>query len=126
MNTNAIGRPTALRGHTYAIESPSGSVYVTINEIEKHVPFEIFVTSSKCGSDVMAYSEALARLITMILQIKDEDTTPLQRIALISEQLDMIGGEESVGFGPNRVRSIPDAVAKVFGDYIEDIEMGEM
>lgn len=35
------------------------------------------------------------------------------------DQLTGIGGGRSVGFGPNRVRSLPDAVAKVLAEHFE-------
>jgi len=37
---------------------------------------------------------------------------PIERAREIVEQLKGIGGGRSVGFGPNKVRSLPDAVAK--------------
>jgi len=33
-----------------------------------------------------------------------------------------IGGGRSLGFGPNRVRSLPDGVAQTLAEYLEDSE----
>jgi ribonucleoside-diphosphate reductase alpha chain len=35
-------------------------------------------------------------------------------------QLSGIGGGQSLGFGPNRVRSLPDGVAQALSDYLAD------
>jgi len=39
---------------------------------------------------------------------------------MIVEQIEGIGGSSSVGFGLKKVRSLPDAVAKVIGYYLEE------
>jgi len=36
---------------------------------------------------------------------------PLEKVHEIIDQLSGIGGRNSIGFGPNRVRSVPDAIA---------------
>src|SRR5581483_3655608 len=38
--------------------------------------------------------------------------SPIERAKNLVEQLKGIGGGSSVGFGPNKIRSLPDAVAK--------------
>ena len=40
------------------------------------------------------------------------------RLEWMVEELEGIGGGRSLGFGPNRVRSFPDALAKVLIEYI--------
>jgi ribonucleoside-diphosphate reductase alpha chain len=35
-------------------------------------------------------------------------------------QLSGIGGGRSLGFGPNRVRSLPDGLAQVLAEYLEE------
>ena len=55
--------------------------------------------------------EALARLVSLILRM-DSPLDPKARMNLVIDQLKGIGGRESHGFGPNRVDSIPDGIAK--------------
>ena len=71
----------------------------------------------KAGSDVSALAEALGRLISRFLQI-DSPLTQDQRAAEVARQLIAIGGSTSIGFGPNRVRSLPDAVARALDLYL--------
>src|SRR5690606_26243700 len=52
-------RPAVLRGTTRRMASPIGDVYVTINEDEDKVPFEVFATLGKAGSVAMADTEAI-------------------------------------------------------------------
>jgi ribonucleoside-diphosphate reductase alpha chain len=43
---------------------------------------------------------------------------PVERLKLIVDQLAGIGGGRSLGFGANRVRSLPDAVAQVLREHL--------
>jgi ribonucleoside-diphosphate reductase alpha chain len=60
-------------------------------------------------------TEALGRMISIILRLQSP-TTPREKIRQIVAQLAGIGGARTVGFGENRVRSVPDAVAKVLAE----------
>jgi ribonucleoside-diphosphate reductase alpha chain len=44
----------------------------------------------------------------------------------IIRQLSGIGGGRPLGFGPNRVRSLPDGVAHVLSDYLASRLAGEL
>ena len=117
-------RPTALRGITYRKETPLGTAYVTVNINGGNQPFEVFMNVGKAGSDVAAVSEALGRLISLILRLP----SPLdehERLNEVVDQLAGIGGGRSLGFGANRVRSLPDAVAQVLREYLSQGEPGE-
>ena len=73
-------------------------------------PFEVFITIGKAGSDLQADAEGLGRMLSLQLRT----TAPQNRmemLKLIVEQLQGIGGSRSVGMGPQRVISMPDAVA---------------
>ncbi|MFQ5890363.1 MAG: LAGLIDADG family homing endonuclease [Gemmatimonadota bacterium] len=108
-------RPAALRGITRKIESPLGTMYVTINEDEKGRPFEIFVALGKAGGAAMADAEAIGRLISLGLR---------SGISLkeIHRQLRGISSDRAVGLGPNKVLSSPDAIAQVLERYLEEKE----
>ena len=70
------------------------------------------MTIGKVGSDVAAMADALGRMISLNLRLTD-GLSPRERIKQVVAQLIGIGGARSVGFGKDRVRSLPDAIAKV-------------
>ncbi|MCL4419038.1 adenosylcobalamin-dependent ribonucleoside-diphosphate reductase [Patescibacteria group bacterium] len=107
-----LPRPMQLEGVTYAIQTPVGKTYITINHNEEKEPFEVFITIGKSGSDVAAMADALGRMISVNLRLIG-GLTPRERIRQVVAQLAGIGGARSVGFGKDKVRSLPDAVAKI-------------
>jgi ribonucleoside-diphosphate reductase alpha chain len=112
-------RPRRLRGHTISVETPLGKAFVTVNENGGGQPFEVFVNTSKAGSDTAAVSEAIGRLISYILRLASP-VAPRERLKEVWRQLSGIGGGRSLGFGPNRVRSLPDGVAQALAEYLEN------
>lgn len=114
--TTRIPRPMVLSGITYKADSPIGRMYVTINHDEAGQPFEVFINNGKSGSDVMAMADALGRMISFVLRIHSP-VPQRERMREIVSELTGIGGSRSVGFGENRVRSLPDAVARVLAKH---------
>jgi ribonucleoside-diphosphate reductase alpha chain len=112
-------RPRRLRGHTISVETPLGKAFVTVNENGGGQPFEVFINTSKAGSDTAAVSEAIGRLISYILRLASP-VAPRERLKEVWRQLSGIGGGRSLGFGPNRVRSLPDGVAQALAEYLEN------
>ena len=110
-------RPKALKGYTYAIGTPLGKAFVTINENGGDQPFEVFITTAKAGSETAAHSEAIGRLISYNLRIASP-IEPRERLRIIRDQLAGIGGGRSLGFGINRVRSLPDGISKALDEYL--------
>lgn len=113
-----IPRPMVVEGVTYGTETPVGKTYITINHDTKKDPFEVFITVGKSGSDVAAMADALGRMISLNLRLNGM-LAPRERIRQVVAQLVGIGGARSVGFGENRVRSLPDAVAKILSRHFE-------
>ncbi len=111
-------RPRRLHGATYRRLTPLGTAYVTVNDTDEGEPFEIFMNVGKAGSDVAAVSEALGRLISLILRMPSS-LTPTERLQQVVFQLNGIGGGRHLGFGPQRVRSLPDAIAQVLSEHLE-------
>ena len=111
-------RPRYLPGFTYTIETPLGKAFITINENGGNQPFEMFVNTAKAGSDTAAVSEAIGRLISYVLRLASP-IEPIQRLEEVTRQLAGIGGGRSLGFGPNRVRSLPDGLAQVLMEYLQ-------
>jgi len=110
-------RPRTLKGYTFSIETPLGKAFVTINENGSDQPFEVFINTAKAGSETAAHSEAIGRLISYVLRLSSP-VEPKERLKVVMEQLAGIGGGRSLGFGPNRVRSLPDGIAKALDDYL--------
>lgn len=110
-------RSRVLHGHTFQVETPLGKAFVTVNENGGAQPFEVFINTSKAGSETAAVSEAIGRLISYILRLTSP-IPPRERLAEVVRQLSGIGGGRSLGFGRNRVRSLPDGVGQVLDEYL--------
>ncbi|MNJ40348.1 Ribonucleoside-diphosphate reductase NrdZ [compost metagenome] len=107
-------RPQVLHGATYKINTPFGMAYITINDLNG-IPSEIFLNVGKAGSDVFAMAEALGRVCSLFLRYGDHG----QKVELLIKHLKGIGGSGAIGFGPNRVESIADAVAKALEIHVQ-------
>lgn len=105
-----LPRPDGLQGVTVRKMTPLGNLYLTLNTAGGH-PFELFATIGKAGSDVAAFTEGLARLISLALRCGIDPRE-------VAGELGGIGGNRSVGFGPNRVKSVPDAIARFMDEYL--------
>src|SRR6266487_850340 len=113
-------RPAVVQGYTRQIAAPEGKINVTINS-DEHGPLEVFVNVGKAGSDIAALAEALGRLISLNLRVLSP-LSQTDRAQEIAEQLRGIGGSRSVGFGPQQVRSLPDAVARALELHMESLQ----
>jgi ribonucleoside-diphosphate reductase alpha chain len=114
-------RPEKVHGITHKVRTPLGTAYVTVNMDDKGGPLETFINIGSSGSDVMAVAEALGRLISLVLRTPSP-LTQQEKVAEIVHQLSGIGGSRSLGFGAQRVLSLPDAIAQVLDEYAERIE----
>jgi ribonucleoside-diphosphate reductase alpha chain len=116
-------RPHTLRGATYQIETPLGTAYITVNHDEHGEPLEVFVNQGKAGSDIAPLSEAIGKLSSLILRIP----SPMPARARIQGMIDRmrgIGGASSTGLGPDRTRSLPDAIARVLEEHLAVLAAG--
>lgn len=110
-------RPSLLQGSTYRKETPLGTAYITVNSDTEGEPFEVFLNIGKAGSDVSAVSEALGRLISLTLRMP-ASLPPSERLRWVMDEMAGIGGGRALGFGANRVRSLPDGVAQVIAEHL--------
>ena len=110
-------RPHTLVGSTFSVETPLGKAFITINQNGGGHPFEVFINTAKAGSETAAVSEAIGRLISYVLRLASP-IPPRERLAEVVRQLSGIGGGRSLGFGPNRVRSLADGVGQVLDEYL--------
>jgi ribonucleoside-diphosphate reductase alpha chain len=110
-------RPHSLTGATYRMETPIGTAFITVNDTPAGDPFEVFVQVGKAGSDTMAVAEALGRLVSLVLRLPSPLSAP-RRLDEVISQLSRIGGGQPTGFGPSRVLSLPDALARTLAEHI--------
>lgn len=104
-------RPENVAGRTEKVKTPfEHSVLVTLNyekgeNGEIIAPYESFVVIGKGGGDLPAIAEGYGRLISTSLKAG----VPIEHLV---SQLEGIGGESQTGFGDNKIKSLPDAVAR--------------
>ena len=75
----------------------------------------------KAGSDTMAVAEAMGRLISLALRMPSP-LSPRRRLEEIVAQLSGIGGGRPLGFGPQRVLSLPDGIARVLAEHLGHVK----
>src|SRR5207302_65584 len=106
-------RPDLLKGSTRRVETPLGTMYVTITEDDKGQPFEVFISLGKAGGALMADVEAIGRLISLALR----SGIPLREVY---RQLRGISSDRVVGLGPNKVLSVPDAIGIAIEKWMQE------
>jgi ribonucleoside-diphosphate reductase alpha chain len=106
-------RPDLLKGSTRRVETPLGTMYVTITEDDKGQPFEVFMSLGKAGGALMADVEAVGRLISLALR----SGIPLTEIY---RQLRGISSDRAVGLGPNKIMSVPDAIGIAIEKWMQE------
>ena len=106
-------RPDLLKGSTRRVETPLGTMYVTITEDDKGQPFEVFISLGKAGGALMADVEAIGRLISLALR----SGIPMTEIY---RQLRGISSDRAVGLGPSKVLSVPDAIGIAIEKWMQD------
>jgi ribonucleoside-diphosphate reductase alpha chain len=114
-------RPHSLKGSTYRMETPIGTAYITVNETQAGEAFEVFVQVGKGGSDTMAVAEALGRLISLILRLPSPFSAQ-RRLEEVISQLNRIGGGQPTGFGPTKILSLPDAIARTLTEHLGQVK----
>ena len=106
-------RPELLKGATRRLETPLGTLYVTITEDDRGQPFEVFMSLGKAGGALMADVEALGRVISLALR----SGIPMKEI---HRQLRGISSDRTIGLGPHKVLSVPDAVGIAIERWMQE------
>lgn len=106
-------RPEVLSGHTEQIPTGLGTLYLTINHNGEDVPMEVFAQIGRAGSEVAAFTEGIARSVSLALQYG----IPVKEVA---NQLIGIGGAHANGFGERRILSVPDAIGKSLMHHVTE------
>jgi len=105
-------RPEVATGVTRRVVTGCGSLFVTINS-KDNKPFEVFLSLGKSGGCAACGCEAIGRLTSLALR---------GGIGIESVIKHLVGLSCSapVGFGPTKVLSCADAVAKTLQWYVAE------
>ncbi|HUL02726.1 MAG TPA: vitamin B12-dependent ribonucleotide reductase [Gemmatimonadales bacterium] len=106
-------RPDLLNGTTRRVETPLGTMYVTITQDDRGQPFEVFISLGKAGAPLMADVEAIGRLISLGLR----SGIPMREIY---RQLRNISSDRVMGLGTNKVLSVPDAIGIAIEKWMQE------
>ncbi len=104
-------RPEILVGKTYRIKTGYGNLYVTVNNDENGVPFEVFAVIGKSGGFFQEQSEGICRLISVALRagVKLEE---------VIDNLKGIRGPMPMLTDKGTVLSLPDAIGQVLEEHV--------
>lgn len=94
-----------LEAWSYSTGTPTGKMTLFVREYEGR-PFDAFVILGRSGSDITAFTEAIGRLLSIAFRCN----IPVE---ILAENLVGLGGRTSVGFGPERILSVPDAIGRL-------------
>ena len=104
--TSPRPRPEVTRGTTTKILTGCGNLYITINEDENGMPFEVFTQMGKAGGCASSQLEAIGRLVSLALRCGLDTHS-------IIEQLNGIRCPNPSWEKGGRIFSCADALAKV-------------
>jgi ribonucleoside-diphosphate reductase alpha chain len=105
-----ITLPSELDATVHNVRTPLGKLHAVVGFWEGR-PVEVFGIIGRGATDTLAFTEALGRLASLALRCGIP-------VKLIADQLIGIGGgTPSVGFGPSRVMSVPDALGRILLKY---------
>ncbi|MCD4759382.1 hypothetical protein K8R33_00655, partial [archaeon] len=103
-------------GSTKKVETPLGNLFLTFNfEKDTGIPYENFYNIGKNGQDVGSMVEALGRAVTLGVKA---GVNPLE----YADQFEDIGGSTQTGFGPHKIKSVPDAIARGIRNILKEKE----
>lgn len=105
-------RPEIMSGKTYRVKTGYGNLYVTINNDENGVPFEVFATIGKSGGFFQEQSEGICRLISLSLRagVKIEE---------IIDNLKGIRGPMPMLTDKGTILSLPDAIGRILEEHVK-------
>ncbi|MCG6553070.1 MAG: vitamin B12-dependent ribonucleotide reductase [Candidatus Magnetominusculus sp. LBB02] len=103
-------RPKVIKGTTEATLTGCGNLYVTINEDEQGMPFEVFNHIGKAGGCAASQSEAIGRLVSLALRC---NISPEEIIT----QLKGISCHQPIWANGGKISSCSDAIAKAVERY---------
>jgi ribonucleoside-diphosphate reductase alpha chain len=111
VGTQPRPRPEVTQGVTRSIMTGCGKMYVTINQDEEGVPFELFNSIGKAGGCASAQSEAIGRLVSLALR---SGVNP----DVVVKQLKGISCHLPVWQNGQKILSCADAIGKALEMYL--------
>jgi len=106
-------RSAVTTGATRKMETGCGDLYVTINQDDEGLPFEIFNQMGKAGGCAASQSEAIGRLVSLALRSGIE-------LPAVIRQLQGISCHKPRGIGSEKVLSCADAIARALWLHQEE------
>lgn len=116
-NYKKFKRNTKNPSQTYKIKTPEGNIYITIVSQEKQ-PCEVFLSAGKHTQFISEWLVSIGRMCSLYLQ----DTSlgnKREALKLIADNLRGINSENTIWAGKKVLRSVPDAIAQVFYDFLD-------
>lgn len=104
-------RPDCLNGSTYRKNTACGSLYITINKDRDGNIKEVFCIMGKAGECEAAINEAVARLVSTMLQHNI-------KLEIVVQILQGIRCAKAMGIGPNKILSCPDVLARTLAKVV--------
>jgi ribonucleoside-diphosphate reductase alpha chain len=103
-------RPEVVPGYTRFTMTAEGKLYVTVNYDERGMPYEMFVELGKAGSSTNASCDAIARLVSTMLRSGIHPYRIVKQLRGLKSN--------PYGIGPQKVLSVPDAIAQSLEKYM--------
>ncbi len=104
-------RPEVMSGKTYKVKTGYGNMYITINNDEDGVPFEVFATIGKSGGFFQEQSEGICRLISLALRSG-------VKVEQVINNLKGIRGPMPMMTNKGTILSLPDAIGRVLEEHV--------
>ena len=114
-------RPSRLSSNTHIVETGNGKMYVTVCDY-KGRPLELFIAIGKSGTIINTFSEAVGRLISIMLQ----NSIPIEEITKtligINSDRSVWSRFEETDKKPSQILSIPDGIAQLLNRYYSGLK----
>lgn len=94
-----INRPEVLESDTVRIETPDGTMYVTVVE-QHHKPVEVHLMIGKSGYSVRAWAEAVSRIINLALSLGARPEKIIEELSGITTDKIRITSTTTIRSGP--------------------------
>lgn len=114
-------RPRKLSGAMYKQKTPLGKAYVGIFEDGNGDVAEVHIDLGAAGSDIAAIAKGMGITATGMLNPRLQTLTNREKVEWLIKQYSKISGSTFIGFGPQRVNSLPHAIAKVLEEHIDSV-----
>ncbi len=111
-------RPEVMVGKTYRMKTGYGNLYITINDDEHGMPFEVFAIIGKSGGFFQEQSEAICRLSSLALRAGI-------RVEEVISDLKGIRGPMPIFTEKGTVLSLPDAIGRVLEEHVTGVKQIE-